>query len=77
MFWVYVPKDTRGAGSRAEWDAATPNTLEVSSDRIWLSLDHFGPSVRAQPPIFGLSRGGAHPKRISSVLFQHWDTSKN
>ena len=73
---MYEPKGIRGAGSRAEWDAATPNTLEVMFDRSWLSLAHFGASVTAQPPIFDLSRGGAHPKRIASVLFQHWDTSK-
>ena len=74
---MHASKDTHGAGSRAEWDAATPNTLEVRSDRIWLSLAHFGASVTAQPPIFDLSRGGAHPKRIASLLFEHWDTSKN
>ena len=73
---MYAPKGTRGAGSRAEWDAATPNTLEVRSDRIWLSWAHFGPSVIVRPHIFRKSGGKAHPKRIASLLFQHWDTPK-
>ena len=73
---MYAPKGTRGAGSRAEWDAATPNTLEVRSDRIWLSWAHFGPSVIVRPYIFRKSGGKAHPKRIASLLFQHWDTPK-
>ena len=74
---MYAPKGIRGAGSRAEWDAATPNTLEVRFDRRWLSLAHFGPSVTPQPPTFGLPRGVRRSKRIASLLFQHWDTSKN
>ena len=74
---MYAPKGTRGAGSRAEWDAPTPNTLEVRSDRIWLSWAHFGPFVIVRPHIFRKSGGKAHPKRIASLLFQHWDTPKN
>ena len=74
---MHAPKDTHGAGSRAEWDAATPNTLEVRSDRSWLSLAHFWVFVIAPPPIFDLSRGGGRSKWIASLLFQHWDTTKN
>ena len=74
---MYASKGTRGAGSRAEWDAATPNTLEVRSDRIWLSSAHFGASVIVRPHIFGKSGGKGRPKRIASLLFQHWDTPKN
>ena len=73
---MYVPKGPRGAGSRAEWDAATPNTLEVRSDRIWMSWAHFGPFVIVRPHIFGKSGGKGRPKRIASLLFQHWDTPK-
>ena len=77
IFWIYPFQGTHPAGSCAEWDAATPNTLEVRSDRSWLSWAHFGGSVIAQPPIFGLSRGGAHPKRIARLLYPSIGTSKN
>ena len=69
MFWVHPFQGTHAAVSHAEWDAATPNTLEVTTDRYWLSLAHFGASVRPQPPTFDLSRGGAHPKRIARLFF--------
>ena len=74
---MYTSKGTHETGSRAEWDAVTPNILEVMPDRIRLSSAHFGPFVIVRPHIFGKSGGKGRPKRIASLPFQHWDTPKN